>query len=198
MNSREVVRRIRAFHAGKPLQRSETRHVHIAEDKDLLIVAFLRMGGESRPWGVAYGHAGRKPNVLTVAEGRNRDLVAEMMTQLAPTLLEHLKCPGFVRKAPDSAAGIGVVRQVWLPNLTHLDMLHHLAYAYTFTKWGEDKRERLNALGRACGWLFREAQRPGEQHVIVATEALRSAYTFPAEDVRQGHLGFLLAWLTTR
>ena len=32
---------------------------------------------------------------------------------------------------------------------------------------------------------------------MVATDVLRSAYTFPAEDVRQGHLGYLLAWLET-
>jgi hypothetical protein len=30
---------------------------------------------------------------------------------------------------------------------------------------------------------------------MVATDALRESYTFPAQDVRQGHLGFLLAWL---
>jgi hypothetical protein len=30
---------------------------------------------------------------------------------------------------------------------------------------------------------------------MVATDALRESYAFPAQDVRQGHLGFLLAWL---
>jgi hypothetical protein len=76
-------------------------------------------------------------------------------------------------------------------------MLLHLAYAYTFTRTGEADLALLNALGRACGWLFREAQRPGQQHVVVATSALRDAYTFPAAASRQGHLGFLLAWLST-
>jgi hypothetical protein len=77
-------------------------------------------------------------------------------------------------------------------------MLHHLAYAYAFTKWGDEVRVRLNAMGRACGWLFREAQRPGTQALVVASEALRDAYTFPSEDVRQAHLGFLLAWLEAK
>jgi hypothetical protein len=78
-------------------------------------------------------------------------------------------------------------------------MLHALAYAYTFTKWGDPGRAQLlNALGRLCGWLFREAQRPGQVAVISAASALRYAYTFPADDLRQAHLGFLLAWLETR
>ena len=48
------------------------------------------------------------------------------------------------------------------------------------------------ALGRACGWLFREAQRPGQMAVMAASRVLTDAYTFPSETTRQGHLGFLL------
>ena len=77
-------------------------------------------------------------------------------------------------------------------------MLHFLNYTYTFTKVGEkDRALLLNKLGRLAGWLFREAQRPGQLTVMVATDAVREAYTFPAEDVRQAHLGYLLAWLET-
>jgi len=88
---------------------------------------------------------------------------------------------------------------VWLPNSSHLEMLHHMAYAYTFTKFGSASRyTRLNQLGHACGWLFREAQRPGQMVTMVATDVLSEAYTFPAETTRQGHLGFLLAWLSSK
>lgn len=195
MNERDVVRRLKAFHEGRPLPRGETRHLHVADDEDILMVAFVRMGGESRPWGIAFGHPGAVPTVLSVAEARNRDLVADMVAEFAPALLEHLRAPGFVAGAVTSADGLRPLRQIWLPNPTHLDMLHHLAFAYAFTKWGDAQRDRLNALGRACGWLFREAQRPGQQSVVVATTALRQEFTFPAEDTRQGHLGYLLAWL---
>lgn len=195
MNEREVVRRLKAFHEGEPLSRGETKHVHIADDSDVLIVAFVRMGGESRPWGIAYGRPGTKPKVMTAAEARNRDLVADMAAEFAPVLLKHLRAPGYVGREPAEADDLLPLRQLWLPNPTHRDMLHHLAFAYTFTRWGAGARGRLNALGRACGWLFREAQRPGQQAVVVATDALRQSYTFPAEDTRQGHLGFLLAWL---
>jgi hypothetical protein len=194
---REVVRRLRAYEAGQPLPEGETIRLAIAPDPDLLVVAFVRVGGEARPWGIAYGHPHEQPKILTVPEGRNRDLVADMCAEFAPTLVRHLRSPAYLAETPSSWQDLAPLRQVWLPNGTHLDMLHHLAYAYTFTRWGAGARGRLNAFGRACGWLFREAQRPGEQHVRVATDALRTAYTFPAQDVRQGHLGFLLAWLDT-
>ena len=195
LNARDVVQRLRAFDLGRPLFRGETRHFASAEGADNLVVAFVRMGGESRPWGIAFGHPGGAPTVLTVPEGRNRDLVADMCAEFAPILLKHLRTPNYVADAPTNWEELRPFRQIWLPNVSHLDMLHHLAYAYTFTKWGAGKRGRLNAFGRACGWLFREAQRPGQQHVMVATQALKEFFVFPAQDVRQGHLGFLLAWL---
>ena len=129
-------------------------------------------------------------------EPRTRDDVAEMVVKLAPALLTHLNHPQYSAWGPSPDVKVPPF-QVWLPNASHLEMLHHLAYAYTFTRFGPAARHtRLNQLGHACGWLFREAQRPGQMITMVATEVLTEAYTFPAETTRQGHLGFLLAWLT--
>ena len=198
MANDEILRRLRAWHAGKPLPRYSTIHVPIAGPGDALLLAFVRMGGESAPWGVAVGRRGSKPTVLTVPEARNRDLVADMAAELAPMLLQHFRHPGHSSDAvfePDHGLPL---RQLWVPNATHLDMLHALAYAYTFSRWGAAARvKQLNALGRLAGWLFREAQRPGEVTVMCATEALTRSYTFPSDGVRQAHLGFLLAWMET-
>ena len=78
MNTRDVVRRLRAFQAGAPTPRGETRHFTIAEDNDILIVAFVRMGGESRPWGIAFGHPSEEPTILSVPEGRNREALVAL------------------------------------------------------------------------------------------------------------------------
>jgi hypothetical protein len=197
VNSREAIQRLRAHQAGRPLPKGEKRSVRVPDPRDVLVLAFVRMGGESRPWGVAFGHPGGGPTVLTVPEGRDRTQVAEMMLRAAPVLLGHLRSPALAPRLPGGPEDLAPIRQIWLPNSSHLEMLLHLAYAYTFTRSGDDVPS-LNALGRACAWMFRESQRPGEQHVIIATAALRDAFTFPAETVRQGHLGFLLAWLDSR
>lgn len=194
MDSREVVRRLHAFAQGEAIPRGATRRIQIVDDDETLVVAFLRMGGESRPWALAWGPPGKNPEVRTVPEGRNRTLVAEMCADFAPALLKLLKAPGFVAKFPIEASEVNRLRQIWLPNDSHLDMLHHIAYAYTFTQWGPGAVGRLNPLGRAAGWLHREAHRPGSQHVVVAARALREAFVFPGQDIRLGHLGYLLAW----
>jgi hypothetical protein len=101
---------------------------------------------------------GKKPTVLTVPRpqprsGRRDD--GAVRAGASSTFGVEVR-----PASAHTAAAIGALRQLWLPNPTHLEMLHHLAYAYTFTKWGGAMRATLNALGRACGWLFREAQRP--------------------------------------
>ena len=136
--------------------------------------------------------------MLTTPEPRTRDDVADMVAKLSTPLLTHLNHPKYSPWGPSPDVKLPPF-QVWLPNSSHLEMLHHLAYAYTFTKFGPASRHtRLNQLGHACGWLFREAHRPGQMITMVATDVLADAYTFPAEATRQGHLGFLLAWLNTK
>lgn len=196
MDSREVVRRLHAYAEDRAVPRGSTRHLAITPDNDALVIAFLRIGGESRPWAIAWGRPNHEPTIRSVPEGRNRDLVAAMCAEFAPDLLKLLRAPGFVANPPTGAEELNRLTQVWLPNDSHLDMLHHLAYAYTFTRWGPGAVGRLNPLGRVAGWLHREANRPGSQHVVSASQALRDAYVFPAQDVRLGHLGYLLAWLT--
>ena len=197
MRPDEAIKRLQAWHAGRPLPAYQTRHFAIAADEDLLIVAFVRMGGESAPWGIAWGHPDKRPEIRTVPEARNREAVAEMVPKFAPVLLEHYWSP--LTHPAHRATGLNTelpLRQVWMPNGSHIDMLHFLAYSYSFTKFGDATRyNTLNALGRLAGWLFREHDRPGQMTVMAATDALRATYVFPAEDVRQAHLGYLLAWL---
>lgn len=197
MTGQQVVRRLQAFQKGRPLPIGETLRVRVAPNRDILIVAFVRMGGESAPWGIAYGHPGTKPTILTVPEPRNRDMVADMVARFAPVFLEHLSHPSHGGPRVDDGRQLRL-RQVWLPNPSHLEMFQNLAYSYSRTTFGSPERAALlNQFGRAAGWLFSEAHRPGQAVAMVATDALTTSYVFPAEDVRQGHLGFLLAWLET-
>ena len=87
--------------------------------------------------------------------------------EVAPTLLTHLNHPQFSSFALDPEARLPPF-QVWLPNNAHLEMLDHLAYAYTFTRFGRRERwMRLRWLGHACSWLFREAHpRTDDRHAV--------------------------------
>lgn len=190
--SLETIRRLHAWKEGRPIPRGEVVNVHVADDEDLLVAAFLRMGGESRPWGVAVGTLADGPRLFTVPEGRNRQLVADMMIEAADVFLEHFRHPDWSESGPTPDPTS--YRQLWLPGRTHLEMLHFLAAAYSRTKWERDDVETLRALGNLCNALFIESQRPGQQTVVSATDALRTCYVFPTAPVRQGHLGHLLGW----
>lgn len=191
----ETIRRIRSWHEGRPLPRGAVINLHVGADSDIVVVAFVRMGGESRPWGVAIGTLADGPRFFTVPEARNRDLVADMMIEVAPVLLRHFRHPLW---HPDGPGGFEHAphRQIWLPGPSHLEMLHFLAAAYARTTWTRADVATLRALGNLCNCLFLEAQRPGQQTVVSATDALRTSFVFPTAPVRQGHIGHLLAWLT--
>lgn len=186
MSSRHVARTLAAWTAGKPLPRGSTLHVRVAKPKDILQVAFLRMGGESSPWAIGFGHPSEEPRVLSVGEARNRDDVAAMVAEFAPTLLAHFA---------DSSR----LRQLWVPGPSHLVMLDNIAHRYAHAmKAADPKRlETLRRLGRLSIWLHNEAHRPGSLHVVDATSALRTSFAFPADNLRLAHLGFQLALLGT-
>lgn len=204
MSANELLDRLLAWDEGAARLATETLPFPRAKDADRLVLAFVRMGGESSPWGVALGRPDEAPRCYTVPEPRNRDAHAAFVRSFADEVLAHV---GHPKHLPEDPRGLGegerpfpkellAARQLWVPGPTHLEMLHLLDFRYTLAVTGDDVAlKTLRAFGRACGWLFRESTRPGQVRVFDATARLREAYVFPAEPVRQRHLGFLLAWL---
>lgn len=197
MSAREITKKLRAWEAGRPIPRYDTIHHAIVPESQALIVAFVRMAGESRPWGIAWGTVDSGPTIHTVPDGRVRDDVAELCAEFAEELLAHLRVHNWTYDPAQQNDQPSALRQVWFPNGQHIEMLHQLSYTYSQTKFGGANREILQALGRLAGWMFRETSRKGSQHVINASQSLSDAYVFPAQGARTAHLGFQLAWLET-
>lgn len=194
---RGIARKLQAWHAGEPLPRYDTIHHAIMPPEQALIVAFVRMAGESRPWGIAWGPVGSDPRIESVPDGRVRDDVSVLCASFAEDLLEHLRVHNWTFDPAPQKPELGDLRQVWLPNGQHIAMLHQLSYTFSQTKFGGDNQEILRALGRVSGWMFRDACRVGNQHVVSASQILGDSYVFPAQDARTAHLGYQLAWLNT-
>ncbi len=197
MSVRAITDKLRAWDAGQPQPRYATIHHAVVPEDQALIVAFVRMAGESRLWGIAWGTVGSTPLISSVPDGRVRDDVAQLCASFAEDLLAHMRVHNWTFDPVDQTASPGALRQVWLPNGQHLAMFHHLSYTYSQTKFGGANQEILRALGRLSGWMFRDTSRRGHQHVIDASEALSDAYVFPAQDARTAHLGYQLAWLAS-
>lgn len=96
MSDNDTLKRIRAFAAGKPVPRGTALPFRKPKPQDLRL-AFVRMGGESAPWGIAWQSGRAAPKVLTIGEARDRDAVAGMMEELAPVLLAHLGHPEYAK-----------------------------------------------------------------------------------------------------
>lgn len=192
-----IARKLEAWQAGRPLPRYDTIHHALMPPEQAMIVAFVRMAGESRPWGIAWGTVGSEPRVESVPDGRVRDDVAVLCATWAEDLLEHLRVHNWTFDPAPQKPEMGDLRQVWLPNGQHVAMLHQLSYTYSQTKFGGENQDILRALGRVSGWMFRDTTRVGNQHVVSASSLLGDSYVFPAQDARTAHLGYQLAWLTT-
>lgn len=182
--SEDVADRLKAWAVGKPIPRFQTKCFEIARDP--YVVALVRMGGEGRPWAIASGPAGDSPTLRSVADPRIQPTVAPIVESLGMDLL---------RVFPVTQESNSTDPQLWLPDPSHLELLHHMAFAYAYEHWPLPDMRRLNRAGKLFNALFLQSTHPAQNVVVTATEVLRSMYTFPATPARQGHLGFLIAWL---
>ena len=200
VNSRALVRRIRAWNIGAPVARGTTIQTAVSLPEHRFLLTFVRMGGESRPWGVAWKRGNSPVKVRSVGEPRTREFVDEMLEELAEELAVHFGHPLYDDVVDPGSVEFddGTLPQVWVPNSSHIDMLHFLAYTYVRRKGEAESDAMLRLLGRLSLHLFLESRRPGQQIIVDASRSLRSAYDFPCEDARQAHLGLLLAWLDSR
>lgn len=193
MAMREVVRRLRAFEARSPLPRYSTSHVHISEEA--LILSFVRMAGESRPWGVAYGRPGMEPKILSVPDGRDRDDIADMLTEFGEDLLTHMRAEGFTFK-PVTKTDLPIDNppQIWVPGPSHLEMLHFISYGFWHSRKTDDLRSPLGALARLCTFIFAESRVTGQQLVLDAAAQLSRSFVYPVDNQSVLNLHAALTW----
>jgi len=193
MAMREVVRRLRAFEARSPLPRYSTSHVFISDEA--LVVAFVRMAGESRPWGVAYGKPGAEPKILSVPDGRDRDDISEMLSEFGEDLLTHMRAEGFTFK-PVTKTDLPLDNppQIWVPGPSHLEMLHFISYGFWQSRKTDDLRSPLGALARLCTFLFAESRVTGQQLVLDAAAQLSQSFVYPVDDQSVSNLHSALTW----
>lgn len=193
MSDLQAVERLRAWVEGRPLPVGSTLCLNRASAAEVMVVAVVRMAAETSPWAIAWGRPNAPPKVASVPDPRRADDVRTMLMPFATDLLRHFGHPAH-------GGAIDAARvQLVMPGASHVEMLHLLEYRYAFAKKvPEEEIDTVNAFGRLCGWLFREAHRPHQTSVLDVTRALREAWAIPAEDMRLQHLGFVLAWLSGR
>jgi len=181
---RDTALRLRAFLVGKPVARLEYRPLPVVAPRDRMLAVFLRMGGESSPWAIAWKRGKSKAEFRSVPEARRRTDVAGKVADFGDALCGHFE------------SADGALRQLWIPGGTHAEMLHFIALRFTKAKKADAALlPRLNRTGRRCTQLFDSTQNPNSALCVDATVRLKEMFAFPCEPIRENHLGFLLAWL---
>lgn len=194
MNTRDLVLQLQAVKKIGPVPRFSTLHTRLAENP--MMIAFVRMAGESRPWALAYGRfLDEEPKVLSVPDGRNRNTVAEMCEKLADEFLAYFRVTGYTWDPITKNSTIQEeIPQLWVPSARHVEMFHHLEYAFWRVRKGDDRTKPLTVFARLSGWLFRESTRMGQQAIVDASKLFRDSYVFPTDSTSLGHLGSCLEW----
>jgi len=199
-DDRDVARRIRAYLAGHPLPLLEFLPISISPPGRRMLVSFVRMGGESSPWGIGWQIGDAEPRLIGVAEPRNRTLVAEMVAEFGDALCTHFEVAFETDEEPDAEAVSRYKEepppQLWVGGGTDLEMLHFLALRYCHAKHGDsDLRKRLQRIGRLCLTLFESARNPNRSICVPSGDLLRRLLVFPCEPIRTMHLGYMLAMI---
>lgn len=146
------------------------------------------MGGEGRPWAIAAGFQAASPKVWSVADPRVQPDVAPIVESFGTDLVDVFR-EGVEPESTERS------QQIWLPDPSHLDLLHQMAFAYAYERWPLEDMSQLNRVGKLFNCLFLQSTFPAQMTALTATDALRSLFIFPATPARQGHLGFLIEWL---
>jgi len=194
VSTRELVRQLRAVEAGGPIARYSTRHTR--QMSNPMMVAFVRMAGESRPWGIVYGRLKEKsPTFLTAPDGRNRLDVSEICEEFGQVMLAymHAESATFSPMTKDNADDLELP-QIWLPGPRHIEMFHYLEYSFFRVRKGDDRTKPLTVFARLSGWLFRESSQMGQQMIVDAAALMKNMYVFPADNIGISNLTNANAW----
>ena len=111
----EVGLRLIAHLRQEPILRVAANPYRIGDVDRRMVAAFVRMGGESSPWGVGWKIGSGKPEFRFAPEPRNRTAVQTMLLDFARALDGHFE------------DGELELPQLFLPGPTHAEMLHFLA-----------------------------------------------------------------------
>jgi hypothetical protein len=169
----------------KPMLRVSSNPRRIGDEECRMVAAFVRMGGESSPWGVAWKTGSGKMEFRFAPEPRNRAAVQDMLLDFAQALDCHFE------------DGELDLPQLFLPGPTHVDMLHFLAIRHARGTIGDPATLAiLQRMGRRCYQLFDATKNRNRTHCLDMTSALRDICVFPCEPAREAHLGLLVAWLS--
>ncbi|RKN03521.1 hypothetical protein [Streptomyces radicis] len=196
--------RLRAAEAGRAEPLATVRHVHLAARPFVLIP--LALAGEAcAPLAALVGAERERPELLIVAEPRDRTQRFAFVADLADRVLPHLD--SFTRDTEEyTGRRDGAKRiltrcteapQILVPNPGGIAFLRLLGRSTRFrgTEGPHAVPPGVPLLGKWLTWFTDRAEFPGSSQLLAMTEALSVHWATGQSGTEDGNLASLIGWI---
>src|SRR5439155_5750131 len=193
--------RVLAVGRGQAQPIAAVRHLHISQRP--LVFIPLKMAGEANaPMAAMVGTDRRNPQLLVVAQPRNRDQRFAFAHRLARIILAEI-LPMAERRTPPPGEPAGAplrcpdAPQIWVPNRAGIEFVRMLGRSTRLRKTTGPWKVPLNVprMGKWLTFYADRAEYPGSSLLVAATAALSGHWATGQSADEDGHLGSVLAWI---
>ena len=203
MSTLTALARAQAFAAGRAEPIATVRHLHL-HDRPLVMIPLALAGEANAPLAVLAGTAAAAPQLLVVAQPRNRDERFAFASALASIVVPYVESftgvaePIAVDRGRDVRYRFIDAPQLWVPNTAGVDFLRLLGRSTRFRSIdGEYPVEPgVPLLGRWLTFFANSAEVPGSSLLLNAVQALGLHWATGQSSAEDAALAALLAWIS--
>lgn len=202
MSTLTALARAQAFASGRAQPIATVRHLHV-HDRPLVLVPLEMAGEANAPLAAMVGTAADDPQLLVVAQPRNRDQRFAFASALAALLVPYVDSftgvaePIAVDRGREVRFRFTDAPQLWVPNPAAVEFLRLLGRSTRFrTVDGEYPVEPgVPLLGRWLTFFANSAEVPGASLLLNAVQGLGLHWATGQSSAEDASLPALLAWI---
>ncbi len=203
MSTLTALARVQAVRAGRAQPIATVRHVHL-RDRPLVLIPLALAGEANAPLAAMFGTDPDAPQLLVVAQPRNRDQRFGFAADLAATVVSYLdSCASGPVEAVAADRGREIrVRyadapQVLVPNPAGVRFLRLFGRSTRFRRTDGEYavHPAVPLLGRWLSFATERGEHPGSCLLLAVTEALALHWASGQSAVEDQNLAALLGWI---
>jgi hypothetical protein len=202
MSTLTALARAEAFAAGRAVPIATVRHLHV-HDRPLVLIPLAMAGEANAPLAVMVGSARTDPQLLVVAQPRNRDERFAFAARLGDIVSSYLEsCTGVaepiaVDRGRDVRFRFVDAPQLWVPNTGGIDFLRLFGRSTRFRSVDGEYPvlPSVPLLGRWLTFFANSAEVPGACLLLNAVQALGLHWATGQSSAEDAQLATLLAWI---
>jgi hypothetical protein len=198
MSTLAALARAEAAATARAVPVATVRHLHVSE-RPLVLIPLAMAGEANAPLAAMVGRSRSDPELLVVAQPRNRDqrfaFAAALGELLSAYVNDHstVSEPVAVDRGRDVRYRFVDAPQLWVPNTGGVEFLRLFGRSTRFRS--DAGHPAVPLLGRWLTFFANAAEVPGSALLVAAVQALALHWATGQSSAEDAHLGSLLAWI---